>query len=217
MTLPRLVLVDDHDILRAGATKFLDGRFSIVGEAADVSEAIGVISATQPDLVLIDVQMPSGTGADVVVAIKTQDLDTKFLALSVSAARSDVALMLDAGVDGYLLKSAVGANLPDLAQEVLDGGRPISPQIAGFMLDIDEAAEKASHIENLTERERDVVQFIARGYSYRKTATALFLSPKTVEAHMSNIFRKLGVASRYELSAEVYRVGWVGPESSSPG
>jgi DNA-binding NarL/FixJ family response regulator len=84
------------------------------------------------------------------------------------------------------------------------------------MLDIDEAAEKASHIENLTERERDVVQFIARGYSYRKTATALYLSPKTVEAHMSNIFRKLGVASRYELSAEAYRAGWFAPEESSP-
>ncbi|NHZ70625.1 MAG: response regulator [Proteobacteria bacterium] len=216
MTLPTLVLVDDHDILRAGASKFLDGRFTIVGEAADVPEAISVIRATHPDLVLIDVQMPSGTGADVVTAIKKQGPDTKFLALSVSAERSDVALMLHAGVDGYLLKSTVGETLPDLAQEVLDGGRPISPQIAGFMLDIDEAAEKASHIENLTDRERDVVQFIARGYSYRKTATALFLSPKTVEAHMSNIFRKLGVASRYELSVEAYRAGWVAPESSSP-
>jgi len=206
------VVVDDHEIVRAGASKFLAERFEVVGEAGDVVEAVKVITALAPDIALIDVNLPSGTGADVVLAINRSGMTTKFLALSVSAARVDVAMMLDAGVDGYLLKGSVGETLPELVQEALDGGRPISPQIAGYMLDIDENAEEASDIENLTGRERDVVRFIARGYTYRQTATALFLSPKTIEAHMSHIFQKLGIASRYELSAQAYRAGWVPPQ-----
>jgi DNA-binding NarL/FixJ family response regulator len=95
---------------------------------------------------------------------------------------------------------------------MLDGGRPISPQIAGFMLDIDDAVETAPEIENLTPRERDVVQYIARGYSYRKTAEALFVSVKTVETHMGHIFDKLGVASRYELAMKAFQSGMLSDE-----
>lgn len=207
MTRSRLVLVDDHEILRAGAAKFLDDRFEIVGEAGDIDEAIEVINKTNPDGVLLDVRLPAGTGDAIVSAIKETGADTKFLVLSVSAERADVARMLHAGVDGYLLKSTLGDQLGDLVQEVLDGGRPISPQIAGFMLDIDEAVETAPEIENLTPREREVVQYIARGYSYRKAAEALFLSVKTVETHMGNIFDKLGVASRYELAMKAFESG----------
>ena len=204
---PTLVLVDDHEIVRAGAEKFLSARFKIVGEAGDVAEAIQVIRATQPDGVLIDVRLPSGTGDAVVEAVRKAGVSTKFLALSVSAERADVVRMLQAGVHGYLLKSTLGKQLPDLVQETLDGGRPISPQIAGYMLDIDEAVVKAPEIENLTPRERDVVQYIARGYSYRKAADALFVSVKTIETHMGHIFDKLGVASRYELAMKAFESG----------
>jgi DNA-binding NarL/FixJ family response regulator len=212
MTRATVVVVDDHEIVRAGASKFLAEGFEVIGEAGDVVEAVNVITTLVPDIALIDVNLPSGTGADVVLAIHRSGMTTKFLALSVSAARVDVAMMLDAGVDGYLLKSSVGETLPEFVQEALDGGRPISPQIAGYMLDIAEDAEDASNIENLTDRERDVVRYIARGYTYRQTATALFVSPKTIEAHMSHIFRKLGIASRYELSAQAYRAGWIPPQ-----
>jgi DNA-binding NarL/FixJ family response regulator len=204
-----LVLVDDHEIVRAGATKFLADRFDIAGEAGDVAEAIELISTLDPDGALVDVRLPSGMGDEVVCAAKKAGVGTRFLALSVSAERADVVRMLRAGVDGYLLKSTLGDELPDLVEEMLDGGRPVSPQIAGFMLDIDETAESSPDIENLTSREREVVRFIARGYSYRRTATAMFVSPKTIEAHMSHIFKKLGVASRHELSMEAYRSGWV--------
>jgi DNA-binding NarL/FixJ family response regulator len=206
-TRPTLVLVDDHDILRAGAAKFLGDRFDIIGEASDVEEAIEVIIAMKPDGVLLDVQMPSGSGDAVVSAVKESGSTTRFLVLSVSAERADVVRMLNAGVDGYLLKSTLGDQLGDLMQETLDGGRPISSQIAGFMLDIDDAVETAPDIENLTPREREVVQYIARGYSYRKAAEALFVSVKTVETHMANIFDKLGVASRYELAMKAFQSG----------
>jgi DNA-binding NarL/FixJ family response regulator len=207
-----LVLVDDHEIVRAGATKFLADRFDIVGEAGDVTEAIALISALDPDGALVDVRLPSGTGDEVIAAAKKTGVRTRFLALSVSAERADVVRMLQAGVDGYLLKSTLGDELPELVDEMLDGGRPVSPQIAGFMLDIDETAEDSPEIENLTAREREVVRFIARGYSYRRTASAMFVSPKTIEAHMSHIFKKLGVASRHELSIEAYRSGWIPPD-----
>jgi DNA-binding NarL/FixJ family response regulator len=206
-TRPTLVLVDDHDILRAGAAKFLGDRFDIIGEASDVEEAIEVIIAMKPDGVLLDVQMPSGSGDAVVSAVKESGSTTRFLVLSVSAERADVVRMLNAGVDGYLLKSTLGDQLGDLMQETLDGGRPISPQIAGFMLDINDAVETAPDIENLTPREREVVQYIARGYSYRKAAEALFVSVKTVETHMANIFDKLGIASRYELAMKAFQSG----------
>jgi len=123
MTRPTVVLVDDHEIVRAGASKFLAERFDVVGEAGDVSEAIEIIKALAPDIVVIDVNLPSGTGADVVLAIQKIGGSTKFLAFSVSAARVDVAMMLNAGVDGYLLKSAVGETLGGFVQEALDGGR----------------------------------------------------------------------------------------------
>jgi DNA-binding NarL/FixJ family response regulator len=209
---PTIVLVDDHDILRAGAAKFLGDRFEIVGEASDVQEAIEVIMDVKPDGVILDVRMPSGTGDAVVAAVKESGSTTRFLVLSVSAERADVVRMLNAGVDGYLVKSTLGNQLGDLVAEMLDGGRPISPQIAGFMLDIDDAVETAPDIENLTPREREVVQYLARGYSYRKAAEALFVSVKTVETHMGHIFDKLGVASRYELAMRAFKSGMLSEE-----
>jgi len=202
-----IVLVDDHDILRAGSAKFLGDRFDIVGEASDVGEAIEVILDTEPDGVLLDVRMPSGTGDAVVAAVRESGSSARFLVLSVSAERDDVVRMLNAGVDGYLLKSTLGEQLGDLVAEMLDGGRPISPQIAGFMLDIDDAVDTGTDIESLTPREREVVQYIARGYSYRKTAEELFVSVKTVETHMGHIFDKLGIASRYELAMKAFESG----------
>jgi DNA-binding NarL/FixJ family response regulator len=202
-----IVLVDDHDILRAGTAKFLGDRFDIVGEASDVDEAIEVIIDTEPDGVLLDVRMPSGTGDAVVAAVKESGSSTRFLVLSVSAERHDVVRMLNAGVDGYLLKSTLGDQLGGLVAEMFDGGRPISPQIAGFMLDIDDAVDTGSDIESLTPREREVVQYIARGYSYRKTAEELFVSVKTIETHMGHIFDKLGIASRYELAMKAFESG----------
>jgi DNA-binding NarL/FixJ family response regulator len=207
-----IVLVDDHDILRAGSAKFLADRFDIVGEAGDVGEAIEVIIDTEPDGVLLDVRMPSGTGDAVVTAVKESGSSARFLVLSVSAERDDVVRMLNAGVDGYLLKSTLGDQLGDLVAEMLDGGRPISPQIAGFMLDIDDAVDTGTDIESLTPREREVVQYIARGYSYRKTAEELFVSVKTVETHMGHIFDKLGIASRYELAMKAFESGMLTEE-----
>lgn len=212
MTKPRIVLVDDHDILRAGAAKYLGDDFEVVGEAGDVDEAVEAIVAADPDGVLLDVHLPSGSGAEVVRAVRDADIDCRFVCLSVSADRRDVVKMLQAGVDGYLVKSTLGDRLPELVAEALDGAMPVSPQIAGFLLDIDDVVAREPTVEQLSPREREVAEYIARGYSYRRTADAMFVSVKTVETHMSHIFTKLGVASRHELAARAFESGFVLPE-----
>jgi DNA-binding NarL/FixJ family response regulator len=214
MTKPRIVLVDDHEILRAGAAKYLADEFEVVGEADDVLAAVEVIIATEPDGVLLDVHLPSGSGADVVRAVRAANVDCRFVCLSVSADRSDVIKMLQAGVDGYLVKTTLGDRLSDLVSEALEGSMPVSPQIAGFLLDIDDVVVNEPGIEQLSRREREVAEYIARGYSYRRTADAMFVSVKTVETHMSHIFEKLGVASRHELAVKAFEAGLVSPEGS---
>ncbi len=212
MTKPRIVLVDDHEILRAGAAKYLGEQFEVVGEAGDVEEAVDVIVATQPDGVLLDVHLSSGSGADVVRGVRAANIECRFVCLSVSADRRDVIKMLQAGVDGYLVKSTLGDRLPELVAEALDGSMPVSPQIAGFLLDIDDVVAEEPGLDQLSRREREVAQYIARGYSYRRTAGAMFVSVKTVETHMSHIFEKLGVASRHELAVRAFESGLVPPE-----
>ncbi len=212
--MPRIVLVDDHEILRAGVAKYLAGAVDVVGEASDVQEAIDTIIAVEPDGVVLDVHLPSGSGAEVVGAVRAAGVECRFICLSVSADRADVVKMLQAGIDGYLVKTTLGDRLPELVAEALDGSMPVSPQIAGFLLDIDDAVARQPGLEELSPREREVAQYIARGYSYRRTADAMFVSVKTVETHMSHIFEKLGVASRHELAARAFESGMFSPDSS---
>lgn len=212
MSRPRIVLVDDHEILRTGAVEYLGEMFEIVGEAGDVAEAIEVIVSEAPDGVLLDVHLPSGTGADVVHGVRRAGIECTFVCLSVSANRRDIVEMLQAGIDGYLLKSTLGSRLPALVTEALEGSMPVSPQIAGLFLDLDDVATRAPEIEQLSLREREVVELIARGYSYRRIAESLFVSVKTIESHMRNIFRKLGVASRHELALKAFESGLVSLE-----
>ena len=206
-----IFLVDDHDTVRAGTKSFLT-EFDIVGEADNTIDAITGILETRPDVALIDVHIdvPKG-GANVVLAVKDVAPEVKCLAFTVSTTRSDVATLLAAGVDGYITKSTPGAELPSVVYEVMDGGTPISREVAGYLLDIDAAAEQISLIDRLTPREREVVLHIARGYTYRESAAKLGMKVKTLETHMSHIFEKLGVATRAELSFLAYETGMVDP------
>jgi len=208
----RLLLVDDHDVARAGARHYLEDRFDIVGEADEVDAAIELIGERVPDIVLLDVRLPGGGGAAVIDPVRCIHPEVKFLAFTVSTSREDVARMFRAGVDGYLTKSTLGVDLPDYVEQVAAGGRPISAEVAGYLLDIDESVATGSDIERLTPRERQVVNLIARGYTYRETAAHLAMKVKTLETHMSHIFQKLGVASRHALAVIAYEAGFVRPD-----
>lgn len=205
----RIFLVDDHDVVRAGTRAVLDDSFDIVGEAGEVQSAVTGILATDPELVVLDVKLPGGGGSAVIQQVRGQRPDIRFMALTVSTSREDVVQMMQAGVDGYITKTTLSNELPRLIDETAEGMRPVSPEVAAYLLDIDEDIAASSTIERLTPREREVVNLIARGYSYRETAHRLGISVKTLESHMGHIFEKLSVASRHELAALAYQEGYV--------
>lgn len=208
----RIVLVDDHDVVRAGMRAILESDFEIVGEADNVDSAVELILERRPDLVVLDVKLPGGGGASVIEPVRRELPETRFMALTVSTSREDVVRLLDAGVDGYITKTTYGADFPDLIRKTYAGARPISPDVAGFLLDIDEGMAENTSLSRLTPREREVVNLIARGYSYRETAERLGVTVKTLENHMHNIFEKLSVASRHELTALAYEQGYLRPD-----
>jgi DNA-binding NarL/FixJ family response regulator len=205
---PRVVVVDDHALFRSGVRAELEGRVDIVGDAASVAEAIEVIAATEPDVVLLDVHLPDGGGADVITAIAPKHPAVRFLALSVSDAAEDVIAVIRAGARGYVTKSIAVGDLADAVHRVHDGDAVFSPRLAGFVLDAfagapapePVATEPDRELEQLTAREREVLQHLARGYLYKEIAHRLGISTKTVEAHVSAVLRKLQLSNRHELS-----------------
>jgi DNA-binding NarL/FixJ family response regulator len=207
----RIFLVDDHEVVRAGTRALLANDFDIIGEADNVESAVELIVERCPDLVVLDVHLPGGGGGAVVGSVRAKCPDTKFMALTVSTTRADVLRLLAAGVDGYVTKSTQGVDLVDLVRATADGAKPISPEVAGYLLDIDSGPVVESSIARLTRREREVVHLIARGFTYSETAHRLGISVKTLENHMANIFHKLSVHSRHQLASLLYESGFLRP------
>jgi DNA-binding NarL/FixJ family response regulator len=200
----RVVIVDDHAMFRTGVRAELGNHVEIVGEAADVDEAVEVVRRTTPDVVLLDVHLPGGGGAEVLRRVHTQAPNTRFLALSVSDAAEDVIGAIRGGARGYVTKTITGPELVEAIGRVADGDAVFSPRLAGFVLDAFagaiEVAQIDEDLDRLTEREREVMRLIARGYAYKEVAKELFISIKTVETHVSSVLRKLQLSSRHELT-----------------
>jgi DNA-binding NarL/FixJ family response regulator len=199
---PRVVLVDDHALFRAGVAAELAGSVDLVGEAGDVAKAIVVIRATRPDVVLLDVHLPGGGGRAVLDACVPELPQTRFLALSVSDAADDVIGVVRGGARGYVTKNVDAPELLEAIQRVAGGDAVFSPRLAGFVLDAfsGAAAPADDQLDQLSPREREVMRFIARGYTYREVARELVLSVKTVETHVSAVLRKLQLSNRHELA-----------------
>jgi DNA-binding NarL/FixJ family response regulator len=199
---PRVVLVDDHALFRAGVAAELAGSVDLVGEAGDVAKAINVIRATRPDVVLLDVHLPGGGGRAILDACVPELPDTRFLARSVSDAADDVIGVVRGGARGYVTKSVDGPELLEAIHRVAAGEAVFSPRLAGFVLDAFSGATApvADELDQLSPREREVMRFIARGYTYREVARELVLSVKTVETHVSSVLRKLQLSNRHELA-----------------
>jgi DNA-binding NarL/FixJ family response regulator len=208
---PRIFLVEDHPLTLLGLQKHLQDRYEILGSASEAAAAIEMILDREPDLVLLDVQFPGGGAAAVIEAVKPKDPKVKFLAFTVSTSAEDVVRLFKAGIDGYVVKTTEGYELEEQIDEALAGGRPVSRYVAGHLLKIDEVVSTQSGIERLTPREREVVTLIARGYRYREVANDLGISQKTLESHMKNVFDKLGVASRSEVTHLAFETGFVQP------
>jgi DNA-binding NarL/FixJ family response regulator len=195
-----VVIVDDHQLFRAGVRAELDGLVDVLGDAATVEDAVRMIAELEPDVVLLDVHMPGGGGLEV---IRQSAPAQRFLALSVSDAPEDVIAVIRAGARGYVTKTISGEELTDAIRRVADGDAVFSPRLAGFVLDAFASlapVEVDPELDQLTAREREVLRHIARGYLYKEIAARLGISTKTVEAHVSAVLRKLQLSSRHELS-----------------
>jgi len=203
-TLVRVVIVDDHAMFRAGVRSEIGDRVDVVGEAADVDEAVAVVTAQQPEVVLLDVHLPGGGGVEVMRRTTATAPHSRFLALSVSDAAEDVIGTIRGGARGYVTKTITGPELIAAIGRVASGDAVFSPRLAGFVLDAFagtiEVAAVDEDLDRLSAREREVMRLIARGYSYREVAKELFISVKTVETHMSAVLRKLQLSSRHELT-----------------
>jgi len=204
MTPPKVFLVDDHQMFRAGVRAELGDAVEVLGEASDVESAVHGIRATTPEVVLLDVHLPGGGGKAVLDTIKPERPDVVFLALSVSDAAEDVIAVIRAGARGYVTKTISSEELATAITRVRDGDAVFSPRLAGFVLDAfsgDPPPTVADpQLEQLSPREREVMRLIARGYTYKEIARQLALSVKTVETHVSAVLRKLQLSSRHELT-----------------
>ncbi len=201
---PTVVLVDDHDLVRAGVRSQLGDHVYVIGEAGDVIEAVDVICDRPPDVVLLDVHLPSGTGTDVIKAVAARNVETTFLALSVSDAPDDVIAVIRAGARGYVTKSISGPDLIDAVRRVAEGDAVFSPRLAGFVIDAfsaDVPEPVDPELDRLSPREQEVMRLLARGYAYKEIARRLSISIKTVETHASAVLRKLQLSSRHELTS----------------
>ena len=196
-------MVDDHDLFRAGVRAAIGAEVDIVGEADDVDPAVELIRERRPAVVLLDVHLPGGGGQRVAKEVRRTHPDIRFLALSVSDAPQDVVAVIRAGASGYLTKTATAHQVVEALRLVAAGHAVFSPQLAGFVLEAFPAVDPAAvdpDLDRLTPRQREVLRAIAKGYTYKETAAALGVSPRTVETHVSEVLRKLQLTNRNELT-----------------
>jgi len=210
----RVVLADDHAVVREGLKALVNAQpdMRVIGEAADGEAAWRVATELSPDVLIMDLSMPVLGGADATIRVKRDCPRVKILALTVHEERVYLTQLLRAGASGYVLKRAAPAELVRAVRTVAAGGTYIDPSIAATLvegyLDAEVAAEQPAH-DTLSDRERQVLIGIARGFSNKELAAALALSVKTVETYKARFAEKLGLRSRVEIVRYAARQGWL--------
>lgn len=191
----RVMIVDDHPLMRRGIKQLLalDPVFTLVAEAGNGSEAITLAQQHAPDVVLLDLNMKGMSGLNTLKALREEGVDARIIVLTVSDARSDLYAMIDAGADGYLLKDSEPELLLEHIRTTATGRNVISDAMADYLLS---RSEQHDPFAKLTERERDVLQEVARGMSNKQVAAQLHISEETVKVHIRNMLRKLDLRSR---------------------
>jgi two-component system response regulator NreC len=205
----RVLLVDDHELLRAGLRSRLEqeSTIEVVGEADSAERAVVLARALQPDLVLVDLLLPRQSGFEAIPEIIRVAPDARVIVVSSQTAASSVRRALTAGAAGYVPKRASDHELVAAIQQVLSGSRYVDPEI-GATLVVDDVA---SALDDLSERERDVLQLLALGYTNQEIGKKLYISVRTVDSHRAHIMRKLELATRAELVLFALAHGLIGP------
>lgn len=197
MAVIRVVLADDHTIWLSGLTLELGANFDVVGTATNAKEAIELVIATAPDLVVCDLHMPDGGGLAVARSCSNS---TKVVILTVSEDEGDLLEAVAAGAMGYLLKATPAGELRSNLESAVRGDAVFSPHLASLVLtEFRRLAKVKRDPSSLSEREREVLQLVARGHKYREIGESLFISERTVENHVRNILEKLHLSRRQEL------------------
>jgi len=216
----RLILADDHAMVRTGTRELLEQQpdLDIVGEAADGVEAVELAHRLQPDVAVMDVRMPRMSGVEATRRVKTECPDVKILILTAHDDDEYVFALLQAGANGYLMKTADIEELVKAIRTVAAGQSMLAPSIAGKVVaqftsrkGIPDTSSTSHHhsYEELTDRELDILKLVGRGLSNKQIGKELFISDRTVQAHLSNIFSKLNVNSRTEAVMYAVRKGWI--------
>ncbi len=210
----RVLLADDHAVVRKGIRQFLEeaGDIEIVAEAENGAEALRLVAETRPDVAVLDIRMPEITGVEATRRIKARHPHVRVLILTAYDDDPYVFALLQAGADGYVLKTGSGDELVHAVRTVYRGESALSPQIASKVVRQlrDGRPEGAvRRVEPLTERELAVLRLAARGLTNRQIGRELSISHRTVQGHLASIYDKLGVNSRTEAVTEALRRGWI--------
>lgn len=215
----RLILADDHAVVRTGTRQLLERQpdFHIVGEASDGEEAVRLAHELQPDVVVMDVRMPKMTGVEATRRIKAECPEVRVLVLTAHDDDEYVFALLQSGADGYILKTAEFEDLVKAIHTVAGGQSALAPEVAGKVVaqftsgkSLPEVlADTGDQYDGLTERELGILRLVGKGLSNKQIGKELYISDRTVQAHLSNIFSKLGVSSRTEAVMYAVRKNWI--------
>jgi two-component system, NarL family, response regulator NreC len=208
----RVLIVDDHPVVRSGLKSLLDAEDDIeaVGEAGTMQEAVFRSRSLKPDVVLMDVVMPGGSGIEATPAVLNEAPDAKVLILSMQDDPSYVRESFAAGASGYVLKEAADEEVVTAVREVAAGGNYVHPSLGAKMVAADAEERRRAEADPLTEREREVLRLLALGHTNQEIAGELFLSVRTVETHRAHIMQKLRLQTRAELVRYAMEQGMLG-------
>jgi two-component system response regulator NreC len=207
----RILLVDDHELLRAGLRSRLEDEdgISVVGEADSAERAIIVARAVQPDLILLDLLLPRKNGYDVIPELAEVAPEAKVLVVSSQAAPSSVRRAVSLGAAGYLPKRSSARELVGAIRLVANGGGYVEPDLGAKLVTL----KGSPALEPLSERERDIIHLLALGYTNQEIGKRLFISVRTVDTHRAHVMRKLGLDTRAELVMFALANGVIGTEA----
>jgi len=213
----RVILADDHNIVRAGIRQFLEaaGDIDVVGEAADGETAKDLISQYTPDVAVLDVQMPKATGIEVARWSKTNAIKTGILILTAYDDDPYVLAVLQAGANGYVLKTAFPDDIVQAVRDVRSGKVVLDPSIAGAVTARLVSKPADQIVEDLSERELEVLRLVAMGYTNKAIGVQLNISDRTVQGHLAHIFNKLQASSRTEAVMRGVALGWISQDTGN--